>query len=238
MPKPKFKKIILKLSGETMMPPKSKAGISFTEAAGVAKEIKDLTSLGVGVGIVVGGGNIIRGHTVSAKGTMRSRADMMGMLATVINSMVLQQELEKIKIESLLFSSLPMLNIVPPLNRELAYSKIDAGSVVIFAGGTGNPFFSTDTAAVLRALEVDAHAIFKGTKVDGVYDSDPMKNKNAKKFDKLSYLDVLKRELKVMDLTAVSMCMDNNLPIVVFDMFKAGNLRKIVLGEPIGTIVA
>jgi len=204
----------------------------------LAKEIKDVHSTGVQISIVLGGGNIFRGLSEAAKDISRATADNMGMLATIINSLALQDALEKEGVYTRVLSAIEMHHIAEPYIKRRAERHLEKNRIVIFAGGTGNPYFSTDTAAALRASEIGADIILKGTKVDGVYDSDPKKNSGAKRYEKLSYLDVLKQGLKVMDATAISMCMDNNIPIMVFDVFKKGNMKKTVQGDPIGTMVS
>lgn len=233
----KYKRILLKLSGEAMVG-ESGFGIDPPVVSELAREIKEVHSLGVQVAIVIGGGNIFRGISSTAKDMDRSTADYMGMLATVINSLALQDALEKEKISTRVMSAIEMHSIAEPYIRRKAARHMEKGRIIIFAGGTGNPYFSTDTAASLRATEVHADVILKGTKVDGVYDSDPKKNPKAVRFDALSYIDVLKKGLKVMDATAISMCMDNKMPVVVFNMFQKGNLKKVVMGENIGTTVS
>lgn len=233
----KYKRILLKLSGEAIMG-EERFGISLKAVRELAREIKEIHSLGVEIAIVIGGGNIFRGLSDSAKGMDRGAADYMGMLATVINSLALQDALECEDVFTRVMSAIDMHHIAEPYIRRRAMRHMEKGRIIIFAGGTGNPYFSTDTAASLRAMEIHAEVILKGTKVDGVYDSDPMKNSKAVRYEKLSYLDVLKQGLKVMDATAISMCMDNKLPVVVFNMFKKGNLKKVVAGEKIGTTVS
>ncbi len=232
----KYKRILLKLSGEAMMGA-SGFGIDTDVIRRLASEIKDVHSLGIEIAIVIGGGNIFRGLSDSAKDMDRSTADYMGMLATMINSLALQDGLEKEGVKTRVMSALEMHNVAEPYIRRRAVRHMEKSRIVIFAGGTGNPYFSTDTAASLRAMEIGADVILKGTKVDGVYDSDPKKNKAAVRFEELTYIDCLKRGLKVMDATAISMCMDNKMPIVVFDLFNRGNLKKVVLGEKVGTLV-
>lgn len=232
----KYKRVLLKLSGESMMG-ESKFGISPSVVKELAREIKDIHSLGVQIAIVIGGGNIFRGLSENAKEMDRATADYMGMLATVINSLALQDALESEEVFTRVLSAIDINNIAEPYIRRKAVRHMEKNRIVIFAGGTGNPYFSTDTAASLRAMEVHADIILKATKVDGVYDSDPMKNAKAVRFDSLSYMEVLKRGLKVMDATAISMCMDNNMPIMVFNLFKKGNLKKAVQGENVGTVV-
>ncbi|PIR24574.1 MAG: UMP kinase [Deltaproteobacteria bacterium CG_4_10_14_0_2_um_filter_43_8] len=237
MAKVKYKRILLKLSGEALLPPDSKYGISTSVADKIAAEIKQVVKLGVQLGVVIGAGNIFRGEAAADEGMDRVIADNMGMLATVINSLALQDGLFRANVPSRVLTSFPMHQVGTPFSQRDALRYLGRGDVVIFGGGTGNPFFSTDTAASLRALEVHAEIIFKGTKVDGIYDKDPVKHKNAKKFQNLSYLDVLNQKLSVMDLTAISMCMNANIPITVFDMFSKGNFLKAVSGEKIGTLV-
>lgn len=233
----KYKRILLKLSGEAMMGDE-KFGLSLKAISDLAREIKELHSLGVEIAIVIGGGNIFRGLSDIARDMDRATADYMGMLATVINSLALQDALEACGVFTRVMSAIEMHHIAEPYIRRRAVRHMEKGRIIIFAGGTGNPYFSTDTAASLRAMEIHAEVILKGTKVDGVYDSDPMKNPKATRYEKLSYLDVLKQGLKVMDATAVSMCMDNKLPVVVFNMFKKGNLKKVITGEKVGTVIS
>jgi len=239
MMKPIYKRIILKLSGEALHGANASGeDIDVDIINSIASQVNDIRLLGVGVGIVIGGGNIIRGGEFYQKqGIDRSTADYMGMLATVINGLALQAAFEKRGMHTRLQTAIHMEEIAEPYIRRRAMRHLEKGRVVIFAAGTGNPYFTTDTAAVLRAVEVSANAILKATKVDGVYSADPLKNKSAKKFDSLTYMDVLKKELKVMDLTAISLCKDNKLPIVVFNMFKPGNIKRIVMGEKIGTVI-
>ena len=232
-----YKRIVLKLSGEALQGRRG-YGIDASVTASIAKEIKEVKKLGVQIVIVIGGGNIFRGLSESAKDMDRATADYMGMLATVINSLALQDGLEAAGVQTRVMSAITMHSIAEPYIRRRAVRHMEKGRIVIFAGGTGNPYFSTDTAASLRATEIHADIILKATKVDGVYDSDPFKNPKAVRFEKLSYLDVLKRGLKVMDSTAISMCMDNNMPIVVFNLFTKGNLKKVVSGEKVGTAVS
>ncbi|ADQ40381.1 uridylate kinase [Caldicellulosiruptor acetigenus I77R1B] len=233
MVKPKYKRVILKLSGEALGGEKG-FGIDWHVVETICEEIEKVRELGVEVAIVVGGGNFFRGR--SAEHIDRATADYMGMLATVINSLALQSILEKRGIPTRVQSAIEMRQIAEPYIRRRAIRHLEKGRVVIFACGTGNPFFSTDTAAALRAAEIDAEAILLAKKVDGVYDSDPKKNPNAKKYDFITYLDVINQRLEVMDSTATSMCMDNEIPIVVFELAK-GNILKAVMGENIGTIV-
>ncbi|HLA50955.1 MAG TPA: UMP kinase [Thermodesulfobacteriota bacterium] len=236
MSKPKFKRILLKLSGEALMGSRD-YGLDADVIDNISKEIKDIHGLGVEVAIVIGGGNIFRGVAASASGMDRATADYMGMLATVINALALQDALEKKGIFTRVMSAIEMKELAEPYIRRRAVRHLEKGRVIIFAAGTGNPYFTTDTAASLRAMEIHADVILKGTKVDGVYDRDPVKDKKAKKYNELTYIDVLKKGLKVMDATAISLCMDNNLPIIVFNLKLRGNIEKIVRGEKVGTIV-
>ena len=203
----------------------------------IAREIKDAVSMGIEMAIVIGGGNIFRGVEASVKGIERTSADYMGMLATVINALALQNYLEKYDIPTRVQSAIEMKELAEPYIRRKAMRHLEKGRTVIFAAGTGNPYFTTDTAASLRAMEIDAEVILKATKVDGIYSSDPMKDRTAKKYDTLTYIDVLKKGLSIMDSTAISLCMDNNLPIVVFNLRGKGNVRKILEGKKIGTLV-
>jgi len=234
--KPAYQRVLLKLSGEALLGKKT-FGIDREFADYLAGEIADLHSMGVEIAATVGGGNIFRGVSDSASGMDRVTADHMGMLATVINGLALQDALERAGVFTRVLSAIEMREVAEPFIRRRAIRHMEKKRVVIFAGGTGSPYFSTDTAAALRAAEVKAEIILKATKVDGIYDSDPMKNPKAKKFTNLTYFEVLKRGLKVMDTTAISMCMENRLPIIVYDMKKKGNLRRIVAGEKLGTIV-
>jgi uridylate kinase len=234
--KPKFRRIILKISGEVLVG-EEEHGISSRVIGAISREIKELTERGVQVAVVVGGGNLFRGVNASSKGMDRTSADYMGMLATVINSLALQDALEKIGVSTRVQSAIEMRQVAEPYIRRRALRHLEKARVVIFAGGTGNPYFSTDTAASLRAMEIGADVLLKATKVDGVYDSDPIKNRDAVKFDRLSYIDVLKKNLRVMDATAVSLCMDNHLPIIVFNVKKKGNIVRAVTGEKVGTII-
>jgi uridylate kinase len=234
MPPPQYKRILLKLSGEALMGQQG-YGIDPDMVAGIALEIKEVVNLGVEIGLVIGGGNIFRGLSASARGMDRVSADYMGMLATVINSLALQDYLERNDLYTRVLTAIKMEQIAEPFIRRRAIRHLEKGRIVIFAGGTGNPYFTTDTAAALRAIEIEADVIMKGTKVDGVYDSDPSENKHAKKFDELSYLEVVKRRLKVMDTTAVTLCMENKLPIIVFNLTKRGYLKRILQGESLGT---
>jgi uridylate kinase len=231
-----YKHVLLKVSGE-MLGGEAGQGISTEELGRFATEIKEVRDLGVQVSVVIGGGNIFRGLSGAATGMDRTTADHMGMLATVINALALQDALERIGCQTRVVSAIEMRSICEPYIRRRAMRHMEKGRVVIFASGTGNPYFSTDTAAALRAAEMHAEVILKATKVDGVYDRDPKKFADAKRFDRLTYLEVLSRGIKVMDATAVSLCMDNDLPIVVFDLSVPGNITRAALGEPIGTVV-
>lgn len=233
---PKYRRILLKLSGEALAGSQG-YGIDPEVIASIAREVEAVVDLGVQVALVIGGGNIFRGVAAASKGMDRASADYMGMLATVMNSLALQDALEKLGVKTRVQSAIEMQEVAEPYIRRRAVRHLEKGRVVIFAAGTGNPYFTTDTAASLRAMEIGAEVILKGTKVDGVYSADPFKHKDAVKFPSLTYLDVLKKGLQVMDATATSLCMDNNLPIIVFDLTKEGNVRKVVMGEPIGTIV-
>jgi uridylate kinase len=232
----KYKRILLKISGEAMMGDKA-YGVDPSTIDFIAKEIKDAVSMGVEVAIVIGGGNIFRGVEASVKGIERASADYMGMLATVINALALQNYLEKYGIPTRVQSAIEMKELAEPYIRRKAMRHLEKGRTVIFAAGTGNPYFTTDTAASLRAMEIGADVILKATKVDGIYSSDPMKDPAAKKYNTVTYIDVLKKGLSIMDSTAVSLCMDNNLPIVVFNLRSKGNIRKIIEGKSIGTLV-
>ena len=236
MSKLKYKRVLLKLSGESLMGKKG-FGIDHNVLDFFSTEIKKVHDIGVQVGIVIGGGNIYRGLSASDQGIDRVTGDQMGMLATMINSLALQNAVEHKGIYSRLMSAIHMEEIAEPYIRRRAIRHLEKGRVVIFGAGTGHPYFSTDTAASLRAVEIEADAIIKGTRVDGVFDSDPEKNPNAFKFENISYLDVLKKNLRVMDLTAVSLCRENNLPMVVFNMDVPDNLLKLVSGENVGTII-
>ena len=234
--KPKYKRVLLKLSGEALMGEKG-YGIDQKIVQFISKEIKEVSSLGVQLAVVIGGGNIFRGLEASSEGMERTTADYMGMLATVLNALALQNALEHRGIPTRVLSAIEMRELAEPYIRRRAMRHLEKGRVVIFAAGTGNPYFTTDTAAALRAMEIGAHVILKATKVDGVYSSDPMKDPRAKKFPEITFIDVLKKGLKVMDSTAVSLCMDNNLPIVVFNLMGKGNVKKIIEGKKVGTLV-
>ena len=233
---PRFKRILLKLSGEALMGD-GKYGIAPKILQQIATEIREVVELGVEMGIVIGGGNIFRGVSASTEGMDRASADYMGMLATAINALALQDSLEKIGVYTRVQSAIEMQQLAEPYIRRRAMRHLEKGRVVIFAGGTGNPYFTTDTAASLRAMEIHAEVILKATKVDGIYSADPMKDPSATRFKQVSYIDVLKKNLKVMDSTAISLCMDNDLPIIVFDLGQHGNIVRTVLGEEIGTTV-
>jgi len=235
--KPVYRRILLKLSGEALMG-KQDFGIDQEVLGALSAEVRQVTELGVQVALVVGGGNIFRGIRTSREyGIDRASADYMGMLATVINSLALQEKFERDGVVTRVLSAIEMRAIAEPYIRRRALRHLEKGRVVIFAGGTGNPYFTTDTAAALRAMEINAEVILKATKVDGVYDRDPMTDKKAKKFTELTYIDVLQKNLKVMDATAISLCMDNGLPIVVFNLTRRGNIVRVVRGEKIGTVV-
>lgn len=235
--RPKYKRIVLKLSGESLAR-KNGFGIDYETVKTFAKQIKEIHDIGVEVGIVIGGGNILRGVAESDRGMDRASADYMGMLATIFNSLALQNALEDIDVQVRVLSAIEIRQLAEPYIRDRAIRYLKKGRVVIFASGTGNPFFSTDTAAALRAMEINADIILKATKVDGVYDRDPMKDSRAKRFNSLKYIDVLDKNLKVMDATAISLCKDNSLPIIVFNIKKVGNIRRVVCGERIGTIIS
>ena len=232
----KYKRILLKISGEAMMGDQA-YGVDPATVDYIAREIKEAVSMGIEVAIVIGGGNIFRGVEASVKGIERASADYMGMLATVINALALQNYLEKYGIPTRVQSAIEMKELAEPYIRRKAIRHLEKARTVIFAAGTGNPYFTTDTAASLRAMEIGADVILKATKVDGVYSSDPMKDAAAKKYDTVTYIDVLKKGLSIMDSTAISLCMDNNLPIVVFNLKGKGNIRKIIEGKKIGTLV-
>jgi uridylate kinase len=233
----KYKRVVLKLSGEALREPGSKDNISPQIVQDLAAQIRDISQLGVEVAVVIGGGNIWRGLSASHRGMERTTADYMGMLATVINGLALQAGLEGIGVTTRVQTAIEMHEVAEPFIRRRAMGHLEAGKVVIFVAGTGNPFFSTDTAAALRASEIDADVILKATKVDGIYDSDPKKNPKAKRFDKITYSEALSRRLQVMDSTAFSLCMDNGVPIIVFDMMQKNNIKNAVLGKKVGTLV-
>jgi len=234
---PIYKRALLKLSGEALMG-EHQYGIDPAVATRIARDIGEIQGLGVETAIVIGGGNIFRGVAASARGMDRATADYMGMLATVINALALQDALEQHGVVTRVVTAIEMRAVAEPFIRRRAIRHLEKGRVVIFAAGTGSPYFTTDTAAALRAMEIRADVILKGTKVDGIYTADPMVDPTATKFTAISYLQVLEQQLKVLDATAISLCMDNKLPIVVFNLREAGNIRRVVLGDPIGTTVS
>src|SRR5436190_490279 len=234
---PLYKRILLKLSGEALMGEQT-FGIDPAVTSSIAADIQEILSLGVEVGIVIGGGNIFRGVAASAKGMDRATGDYMGMLATVINALAMQDALEQQDVACRVVSAVEMRAVAEPFIRRRAMRHMEKGRVVIFAAGTGNPYFTTDTAAALRAMEMKADVILKGTKVDGIYTADPMIDKKATRYEKISYLEVIEKGLKVMDATAITLCMDNSLPIIVFNLRSPGHLRRTIMGEPIGSIVS
>lgn len=232
-----FRRVLLKLSGEALAPPRG-SGIDLDALAEITREVQEIASLGIELALVIGAGNILRGSEYEARGMDRTTADQMGMLATVINALALQNSLEQAGVATRVLSAITMQAVCEPYIRRRAVRHLEKGRVVIFAAGTGNPYFTTDTAASLRALEIGAEVILKAThQVDGVYDRDPLREPGARRFDRLTYLEVLQRNLKVMDSTAISMCMDNSLPIIVFNLRMPGNIKKAVTGETIGTLV-
>jgi len=232
----KYQRILLKLSGEALAGEQG-YGIDPEVISGIAAEVKEVVDLGVQVALVIGGGNIFRGLAASSKGMDRASADYMGMLATVMNSLAMQDALEKQGVVTRVQSAIEMQQVAEPYIRRRAVRHLEKGRVVIFSAGTGNPYFTTDTAASLRAMEINAEVILKATKVDGIYTADPKKDRDAIKLPTLTYLEVLQKGLQVMDATATSLCMDNNLPMIIFDLTQRGNIQKVVLGEEIGTIV-
>src|SRR6516164_9276336 len=234
---PKYRRVVLKLSGEALREHGSHETISPDIVSGIAKQIQQVRDLGVEIAVVIGGGNIWRGLTASHRGMDRTTADYMGMLATVINGMALQSTLEQIGVATRLQSAIEMANVAEPFILRRAIRHLELGRVVIFGAGTGNPFFSTDTTAALRANEIRAEVILKATKVDGIYDSDPHLNQNAQRYETVSFTEALTKRLRVMDSTAFSLCMDNRVPIIVFDMSKPHNIKKVVCGEKVGTLV-
>jgi uridylate kinase len=236
MSQPRYRRVMLKLSGESLLG-KREHGISPETCDGIAQELKEVKALGVELGIVIGGGNIFRGIAGSKRGLDRTTGDYMGMLATVINALALQDSLERAGVPTRVQSAIEMRSVAEPFIRRRAMRHLEKGRVVIFGAGTGNPYFSTDTAAALRASEIDADVLLKATKVDGVYTADPMTNPKAKRYKRLTYMDALKNRLNVMDAAAFSLCMDNRIPIIVFDLFKRGNIQRAILGKPIGTLV-
>ena len=235
-PEPKYSRVLLKLSGEALMGTKG-FGIDPEVVISIANDVRDIHELGVEIGIVIGGGNIFRGLAASAQGFDRVSADHMGMLATVMNALAVQDALEKIDVHTRVQSAIEMNQVAEMYIRRRAIRHLEKGRVVIFAAGTGNPYFSTDTTAALRAMEIKAKVILKATKVDGIYDADPVKVPNAKFYPEISYIDVLTQHLAVMDTTAISLCMDNKVPIIVFNMRTKGNIRRVIMGEKIGSLV-
>lgn len=236
MDKPRYGRILLKLSGEALAG-EQKYGIDAGTITAIANEVKEVVECGTQVALVIGGGNIFRGLAASSKGMDRASADYMGMLATMINSLAMQDALEKAGVDTRVQSAIEMREVAEPYIRRRAIRHLEKGRVVILGAGTGNPYFTTDTAASLRAMEIGAEVILKGTKVDGVYSADPMKDPSACRFTRLSYIDVLKKGLQVMDATATSLCMDNSLPIIIFNLTARGNIKRVVFGEDIGTII-
>ncbi|HXW05216.1 MAG TPA: UMP kinase [Vicinamibacterales bacterium] len=236
MSAPVYRRVLLKLSGEALMG-EQPFGIDPEVTTQIAREIGEIQQLGVQTGVVIGGGNLFRGLAASARGMDRATADYMGMLATVINALALQDALEHIGVVTRVATAIEMRSVAEPFIRRRAVRHLEKGRVVVFAAGTGNPYFTTDTAAALRAMEMKADVILKGTKVDGVYTADPLVHADATKYDEISYLKVLEQGLRVMDATAISLCMDNKLPIVVFNLRTAGNLRRVIMGDPVGTTV-
>ena len=237
MEKPVYRRVVLKLSGEALMGTRT-FGIDPEVVRQIAGEIRDVVALGIQLGVVIGGGNIFRGlEANNDRGIDRTVADYMGMLGTVINSLALQSALESVGVATRVLSAIEIKEVAEPYIQRRAVRHLEKGRVVIFAGGTGNPFFTTDTAASLRAVEIKADAIIKATKVDGVYDRDPVKHRDARMYEKISYTDVLTKNLKVMDATAISLCRENRLPIVVFNLLKDGNIKAVICGQPIGTAV-
>ncbi len=236
MPDARYQRVLLKLSGEALMGDQA-FGISQDMLAYVAEEIQSIYELGVELAVVVGGGNIFRGVAASSYGMERTSADHMGMLATIMNSLALQDALERKGIQTRVQTAISMREVAEPYIRRRAARHLERGRVVIFAAGTGNPYFTTDTAAVLRAQEIHAEVLFKATKVDGLYDADPVDNPDAKRFDDISYMEVIEKQLKVMDMTAISLAMDNHLPLVVFNLKEKGNIKRVGCGEAIGTYI-
>jgi uridylate kinase len=236
-PIPLYKRIVLKLSGEALRAPGSGDVISPQIVKDLAGQIKEVHDLGVEIAVVIGGGNIWRGLSASHRGMERTTADYMGMLATVINGMALQSQLEQLGVNTRVQTAIEMKEVAEPFIRRRAMRHLEVGRVVIFVAGTGNPFFSTDTTAALRANEISAQVILKATKVDGIYDSDPKKNPKARKYDRISYTEALTQRLEVMDSTSFSLCMDNNIPIIVFDMMDRKNIKRAIFGEKVGTLV-
>jgi uridylate kinase len=234
--KPLFNRILLKISGEVLKG-NFEYGINYNVLTNIAKEIKSVAELGIEIAIVVGGGNIFRGMTGSKEIIERATADYMGMLATVINSLAFQEILERMGADTRILSAIEIYQVAEPYIRRRATRHLEKKRIVIFASGTGNPYFTTDTAAALRATEIGAQVILKATKVDGVYDKDPVQNPDAKKFDKLNYIEVINKNLKIMDTTAISLCMDNKMPIIIFNLTIPGNIKMAILGEKIGTVI-
>jgi uridylate kinase len=235
--RPAYRRILLKLSGEALAGSQG-YGIDPLVIDRIASEVRDVVALGVQIAIVIGGGNIFRGVAASAGGMERATADYMGMLATVINALALQDGLEKVGLQTRVLSAIEMRAVAEPYIRRRSIRHLEKGRVVIFAAGTGNPFFTTDTAGALRAVEIGADAIMKATKVDGIYSADPKQDANAQRLERVTYIEALNRGLQVMDATAISLCMDNKLPIIVFDLARPGNIKRIVLGETVGSIVS
>jgi len=236
MKKAQYKRILLKISGEVLSG-EGNFGIDSEVMLQLAREIREVKNLGVEMAVVIGGGNIFRGIAASSKGMDRASADYMGMLATVLNALALQDSLEKLGVQTRVQTAIEMREIAEPYIRRKAIRHLEKNRLVIFAAGTGNPYFTTDTTASLRAMEIGADVILKGTKVEGVYDGDPMVDRRARRYEELTYLDVLKKQLKVMDATAISLCMDHHIPIVVFNLRRKGNIKRVVLGENVGTRV-
>src|SRR5688572_27723946 len=236
MPEPAYRRVLLKLSGEALMGEQA-FGIDPAVTTQIAKDIAEIQGLGVQTAVVIGGGNLFRGLAASARGMDRSTADYMGMLATVINALALQDALENQNVPTRVLTAIEMRAVAEPFIRRRAIRHLEKGRVVVFAAGTGNPYFTTDTAAALRAMEIKADVILKGTKVDGIYSADPVKEPDATRYERVSYLQVLQERLEVMDATAISLCMDNKLPILVFNLKTPGNIRRVVMGEAVGTIV-
>jgi len=234
---PAYRRVVLKLSGEVLAG-KARFGIHPTVIRGVAEQIQEVHSLGVQIAVVIGGGNIIRGMTAASQGMDRATADYMGMMASVLNGLALQDSLEKLELETRVLSALTIQEVAEPYIRRRAVRHLEKGRVVIFSGGTGNPYFTTDSAAALRAAEVGADAVLKATKVDGVYSADPEKDESAIRYERLSYEEVIRRDLRFMDQSAIALCRENGLPIVVFDMNVPGNIRKVACGESVGTTIA
>ncbi|WP_428667770.1 UMP kinase [Runella sp.] len=237
MSQPKYKRILLKLSGEALSGPDKKQVIDFDILQQFAKEVKTIVDAGVQVAVVIGGGNIFRGASVEKSGIDRVQGDHMGMLATVINSMAIQSSLEKFGMVTRLLSAIKMEQVAEPMIRRRAVRHLEKGRIVIFGAGTGNPYFTTDSAGALRAIEINADAVLKGTRVDGIYTADPEKDPTATRYEKITYDEALSKNLKIMDLTAFALCKENNLPIIVFDMNKPGNLLRLINGESVGTLV-